>query len=250
MPVSPLAALIVKARRARTALPVDPALAPPSLHAALAVQAEVAAELGETPAGWKVGFTPEGAAWAAPIFAGDMRQNAYTLAPGEVVKVEGELGVRFARDLPVRPGKPYTREEVLDAIGEVFAGIELVASRFADSANTPFFTRIGDSFSNLAYCPGLGIRDFRGLDLANLPCRIAFDGVTQHEATGGHANSDPLVPLVAWASEQIDYLGGMKAGQFLSTGTLNTPIPIGKPVVIDLSLGGVGTARLALVAQG
>jgi 2-keto-4-pentenoate hydratase len=109
MPVSPLAALIVKARRARTALPVDTALAPSNLHAALAIQAEVAAELGETPAGWKVGFTPEGAAWAAPIFAGDMREGAYTLEPGEVVKVEGELGVRFARDLPVRPGKPYTR---------------------------------------------------------------------------------------------------------------------------------------------
>jgi 2-keto-4-pentenoate hydratase len=55
---------------------------------------------------------------------------------------------------------------------------------------------------------------------------------------------------VAWASEQIDYLGGMKAGQFLSTGTLNVPIPIDRPVVIDLSLGGVGTAQLALLAQG
>lgn len=250
MPASPLAALIVKARRARTALPVDPALAPPSLHAALGVQAEVATELGETPAGWKVGFTPDGAAWAAPIFAGDMRQGAYRLAPGEVVKVEGELGVRFARDLPVRPGKPYTRDEMLDAIGEVFAGIELVASRYVDSANTPFLTRIGDSFSNLAYSIGTGVRDFRDLDLANLPCRITFDGVTQHEATGGHANGDPLIPLVAWASEQIDYLGGMKAGQFLSTGTLNTPIPIGKPVVIGLTLGGVGKAELALVTQG
>lgn len=248
MPVSPLAALIVKARRVRTALPVDPALAPPSLHAALGVQAEVAGELGEIAAGWKVGFTPEGAAWAAPIFAGDVKTGAYRLAPGEVVKVEGELGVRFARDLPVRPGKPYTRNEVLDAIGEVFAGIELVASRFEDSANTPFLARIGDSFSNLAYSPGAGLRDFRSLDLANLPCRIAFNGVTQHEANGGHANGDPLIPLVAWASEQIDYLGGMKAGQFLSTGTLNAPIPIGEPVTIDLTLGGVGTASLVLAS--
>ncbi len=57
MPASPLAALIVKARRARTALPVDPALTPSSLHAALVIQAEVAGELGEAPAGWKVGFT-------------------------------------------------------------------------------------------------------------------------------------------------------------------------------------------------
>ncbi len=62
------------------------------------------------------------------------------------------------------------------------------------------------------------------------------------------AVSDPLIPLVAWASEQIDYLGGMKAGQFLSTGTLNVPIPTGEPVTIDLTLGGVGTAQLTLVS--
>ncbi|MFN3891564.1 MAG: fumarylacetoacetate hydrolase family protein [Beijerinckiaceae bacterium] len=247
MPASPLAALIVKARRARASLPLDPALTPPSLHAALAVQAEVASELGETAAGWKVGFTPEGAAWAAPIFAGDMRAGEYRLAAGETVKVEGELGVRFSRDLLVRPGQPYTREEVLDAIGEVFAGIELVASRFADSANTAFLARIGDSFSNLAYMIGGGTKDFRALDLSKLPCRIAFDGATKHEAVGGHANADPLIPLVAWASEQIDYLGGMRAGQFLTTGTLNTPIPASQPTSIHLTIGGVGEAKLALV---
>ncbi len=246
MPASPLAALIVKARRARTALPVDPALTPSNLHAALAIQAEVAGELGEAPAGWKVGFTPEGAAWAAPIFKGDMRTSEYKLAPGEVVKVEGELGVRFSRDLPVRPGQAYTREEIVAAIGEVFAGVELVASRFTDSANAAFLARIGDSFSNLAYSVGSGVTDFRALDLAKLPCRIAFDGVTMHEGVGGHANGDPLIPLVAWASEQIDYLGGMKAGQFLSTGTLDTPIPIDRPALITVQLGGVGEAKLAL----
>lgn len=247
MSLSPLAALIVKARRARTPLPLDPTLAPASLRAGFAIQAEVAAALGETPAGWKVGFTPDGAAWAAPIFCGDMRDKEYKLAPGEAVKVEGELGVRFSRDLPARPGTPYARDEVLDAIGEVFAGIELVASRFQDSANAPFLARIGDSFSNLAYSVGSGVKDFRSLDLARLPCRIAFDGVTQHEATGGHSNGDPLIPLVAWATEQIDYLGGMKAGQFLSTGTLNIPIPADRPTVIGLTLGGVGKAELALV---
>lgn len=247
MALSPLAALIVKARRARQPLPVDPALAPADLHAALGVQAQVAAELGESPAGWKVGFTPEGAAWAAPIFAGDMRTGQYRLAPGEAVKVEGELGVRFSRDLPPRPGRPYTRDEVLGAIGEMFAGIELVASRFTDSASAPFLARIGDSFSNLAHCVGSGVSDFRALDLAALPARIAFDGVTKHEGPGGHANGDPLIPLVAWASEQIDYLGGMKAGQFLSTGTLNVPIPADGPTTISFTLGGVGAAELALV---
>lgn len=246
MTISPLAALIVKARRNRTPLPLDPALAPASLREALEVQAQVAEAMSAQVAGWKVGFTPEGAAWAAPIFAADMLTATYALAPGEIVKIEGELGVRFARDLPPRPGQPYTREEILDAIAEVFAGLELVASRFADPDTTAFLSRVGDSFSNLGYVIGSGVSDFRALDLADLDCRITFDGEPRHHALGGHANRDPLVPLVAWASEQIDYLGGMKAGQFLTTGTLNRPIPTSEPAHLRVELAGVGEASLKL----
>ena len=46
MTISPLAALIVKARRERTPLPLDPALAPATLREALDVQAQVAQALG------------------------------------------------------------------------------------------------------------------------------------------------------------------------------------------------------------
>ena len=246
MTISPLAALIVKARRDRTPLPLDPALAPASLHEALNVQAQVAEALGAEVAGWKVGFTPEGAAWAAPIFAADMLTEAYTLAPGEVVKIEGELGVRFNRDLPPRPGQPYSRAEIVDAIADVFAGLELVASRFTDPDNTAFLSRVGDSFSNLAYVIGSGVADFHALDLSDLDCRITFDSETRHHARGGHANRDPLVPLVAWANEQISYLGGMKAGQFLTTGTLNRPIPTSEPAQLRVELAGVGEAALQL----
>ena len=247
MTISPLAALIVKARRERTPLPLDPALAPATLREALDVQAQVAQALGADVAGWKVGFTPEGAAWAAPIFAADMLTETYALAPGKMVKVEGELGVRFGRDLPVRPGQPYTREEIVDAIAEVFAGLELVASRFADPDNTAFLSRVGDSFSNLGYVIGTGVTDFRALDLSDLDCRITFDGEARHHARGGHANRDPLIPLIAWASEQISYLGGMKAGQFLTTGTLNRPIPTSEPARLRVELSGVGEASLRLM---
>lgn len=246
MPISPLAALIVKARGARTPLPLDPALAPQTLAEALDVQAQVAEALGAEVAGWKVGFTPEGAAWAAPIFAADLLGEAYTLAPGETVKVEGELGVRFARDLPPRPGKPYGRDEILEAIDLAFAGLELVASRFVDPDAAPFLARVGDSFSNLAYVIGTGVADVRALDLADLDCRIAFDGQTRHHARGGHANRDPLVPLVAWANTQILYLRGMRAGQFMTTGTLNRPIPTDEPGRLEVTLGGVGAARVTL----
>lgn len=251
MTISPLAARIVAARQTGAPALYEPALAAPDLTAAFAAQAEVARALGAEVAGWKVGFLQDGVtAWGAPIYAADMIPDgaAYALRAGETVKVEAELGVRFARDLPLRPGRPYTRDEVLGAISELFCGIELVWSRFSNADDVPFVSRVADSFNNGAYTIGTGITAFDGLDLATLHCRLVIDGETHNDKPGGHANGDPFTPFVAWANVQADGLGGMRAGQFLTTGTLNAPVPVSKPALIEASLAGIGAARLSLTA--
>lgn len=252
MTMSSLAAQIVQARRSGVPVPYVAALAAPDLPTAFAVQAEVAAALGERVAGWKVGFLQDGTTpWGAAIFESDMRENGgvHALAEGESVKVEAELGVIFARDLPPRPGVPYTRAEVVAAIGSVFAGIELVASRFANADDVPFVTRVADGFNNRAYVIGSGLEDFAGLELAHLRCRLTIGGEVCNDRLGGHANGDPLVPLVAWASQQADRLGGLRAGQFLTTGTLNVPVPLERAALIEAAIEGVGSARLE-ITQG
>ena len=151
--------------------------------------------------------------------------------------------------------------ELLNWIGEnitfvylivlmIFVGIELIVSRFADPARAGFATRVGDSFSNGAYAIGARLRDFRALDLARLPCRLVVGGEVRNERVGGHADGDPLTAAVAWANRQVDRLGGLRAGQFLTTGTLNEPVlvqaPLAAPVLIEAALGGIGQARLTL----
>ncbi|MDB5569545.1 MAG: hypothetical protein JWN93_728 [Hyphomicrobiales bacterium] len=248
MTPTPLAAAIIEARRSGALATFTPDLAVQDVAQSYAAQAQVARALDLKVAGWKVGFAPSGAAWAAPLFASDVYPAGATVRvpAGRSVKVEAELGVRFARDLPPRPGRPYAREEILDAIDQVFAGIELVASRFANAADVPFETRIADLFNNASYAIGDSRADFRSLDLAALHCRLTIGGKVWNDRAGGHANGDPMAPLVAWASQQADALGGLKAGQFLTTGTLNDPVPLDADAMIEAELGDVGRATLSV----
>lgn len=243
----PLAARLAEARRSHRFITLDPAMACKDSAEAYAVQAEVAAALGTTVAGWKVGLLPDGTGWAAPIFACDSLADASTFRfAGDMnsVKVEAELGVRFGRDLPLRPGKPYSREEILDALSAVFAGIELVGTRFAKGTELPFATRLADNYANTVYAPGADCSNFRHLDLAKIRCVLKQDGKVVSDRIGGHQQGDPMIPVVAWVNAQTDRFGGIKAGQYITTGTLTQPYDLDTSVTLENELEGVGRATL------
>ena len=252
MTASTLAAKLADARRTLKFIDFDPAIACKDIAEAYAVQAEVARLIGADVAGWKVGLLPEGkGGWAAPIF------GVSTIASGgtfhfkgdmDSVKVEAELGVRFARDLPPRPGKPYSREEVLDAVGAIFAGVELVGTRFRKGVQLPFATRLADGFANTAYTPGPDFKDFRSLDLSKIRCVLKQDGKIISDREGGHQQGDPMVPVVAWANVQADRFGGIKAGQYITTGTLTEPYDLDAAVTLENELVGIGKAVLKTAA--
>ena len=69
-----------------------------------------------------------------------------------------------------------------------------------------------------------------------------------HDAVGGHPQGDPYAPLVAWANAQCDRLGGLRAGQIVTTGTLTPPRPVDRPCRVRATIEGVGDVALALSA--
>lgn len=250
MTIQTLAARLAGARQTCRFIDFDPALACKDVAEAYKVQADVAAALGTRPAGWKVGLMPDGSGWAAPIFATDTLADGATFRfKGDMnsVKVEAELGVRFARDLPPRPGQPYTRAEILDAVGGVFAGIELVGTRFAKGVDLPFPTRLADNFANTAYAPGPELTDFKHLDLSNIRCILRQDGKVVSDRVGGHQQGDPMTPVVAWANNQCDAFGGITAGQYITTGTLTQPYDLATATTLETELEGVSRVTLKTV---
>ena len=223
--------------------------APADASSAYRVQADVARLLNTTVAGWKVGFGPDPSRTpiAGPIFSCDMRPNGgiYKLAPGERVKVEIELAFRLRIDLPTGV---LHRDGLLDAALDWFVGIELVGTRYADPDAAPFEARLADNVNNSCYVIGSGAQSLGGLDIFALPCRLRINGETIADHPSRHADLDPLSPALAWAAHQADACGGLKAGQFVTTGCLNTPLDIDGPAAIEAELGGVGRAALKIVA--
>ncbi len=221
-----------------------------TLADAFAIQADVAAKLDAKIAGWKVGFGPDRAPFADPIFAEDIRSNGanWPLGP-HPLKIEVELAIRFGRDVPTpRAGDPpVTREALLDSITQVYTGIELVRSRFVDAEAMPFLARVADNFGNLGFVESAGITAFRNLRMEKLRVRAWIDDDLRQEGVGTHQEGDPLNPVLAWIAVAGDHLGGLRAGQFITTGTLIDPIDVASPAFALGELEGLGQASVRLV---
>jgi 2-keto-4-pentenoate hydratase len=241
-PESPFVASLVAARRTPGRAAVDLASAPADPLAAYVAQAAVARQLGVQVAAWKVGFGPNQQPVGAPIFADTVRPSGgrWPLPAQTPLLVELEIAFRLARDLPVRPDAPYRRDEVLAATGEAVAGIEFIAGRVGESRDVPFPVWLADSMGNAGYVAGGATRSLRALDLTALHCRLAVDGRTVHDAVGGHPQGDPVEPLRAWASSAADRLGGLRAGQIVTTGSVSGVLRLQQRARIVGEIEGIG----------
>ena len=211
---------------------------PQDLASAMRAQGEVARGLRATLVGWKVGFSPDGAAVAGPIYASVLQPSPASVAlPERGFIVEIELAFRLARDLPA---KPYTRDEILEAAEEALIGVELIAGRFGEPPAVPYFAFVADNIGNAGYVTGASTGRFRSLDLKALSLRFTVDGEVVQEGRGGHPQGDPVEPLRAYASKPNDDLGGLRKGQLITTGSLTKPLRIDRAARIEASLEAVG----------
>jgi 2-keto-4-pentenoate hydratase len=248
-PSDPLASVIVAARRAHVRAPREAAPAPRDRFEAYATQEAVARALDARVGGWKVGMLADGTPTAAPMFAADLAVGGarWPLPADGALVVEVEVAMRLARDLPARPGRPYARDEVAAAVDAVLVGIEILQSRFAGDGFPSFLVHVADNLGNAGYVAGDATRDFAALDLSRLRCRYAIDDGGRHDAIGGHPQDDPWTPVLASLDEGALPLGGYRAGQILTTGTLVPPITIDRPQRLTASLDGIGAIEVAFV---
>lgn len=236
----------VAARRARTTVPLDPA--PQSLQKAYEISRGVAEALGAEVLGWKVGYAPDGTAVAAPMFGAGFQASGtrWQMKPGLPMIPEIEIALRLAQDLPRRPGRPYRRNELLEACSEALVGIEIVERRLP-LQGIPFPLNLADDLGNKGYVLGASVRDFRKLDLANLHCRFSIGGEVTTDRKGGHAKGDPMAPFLDWANAQEDLHGGLKAGQIVTLGSLNVIKIMHEPAPLKGEIEALGAVALDVV---
>lgn len=240
---------LVHARRTRGEVSLEGA--PTELADAYPIQAAVLQALGAVVGGWKVGHDPKsGTPMGAPMHAsGFIASGArFELRPGRPMIPEIEIAVRLGRDLPKRdlpkrPGKPYTRDDVLDACAEMLLGIELIERRIPPK-DAPFALNLADDLGNIGYVLGPVAKDFRKLDLAGLHCKFWMGDEIANDRRGGHGKGDPLAPMVDWANAQCDHLGGLKAGQVVTLGSLTPMKAMTTPMQLAAELEGFGAVSL------
>jgi 2-keto-4-pentenoate hydratase len=241
------AANALVAARTGSAIASLPADAIPQSEAdSYQIQDAVRAKLGEQVGGWKVGISPLGGHFAAPIYASTVKPSPANLpARGfKLIGIECEIGFRFNRPLPAR-AEPYTRHEVLEAAA-LHPTIEIVDSRYQDFRSLDRLLVLADNFSNGGLVYGPAASDWDGIDLAHPPIEVTADGKPFADCTGLRAGTP--IELVLAAVQHANGRGGIAAGTVITTGT-HTGLVFTEPgVKIAADYGRLGRVEVSFPA--
>ncbi|MDQ2833795.1 MAG: fumarylacetoacetate hydrolase family protein [Acidobacteriota bacterium] len=212
--------LLLNARR--TGVPVEElpeALRPETLDEAYFVQDRVAEAYG-TIGGWKVGATsPEATPVYGPMPMAWMASNGAEMAGVRRLRgLEAEIAFLLGTDLPPR-GRPYGMEEVTAAIASCHPAIEVIESGLLDPLSAAKMSMFADLQIHGGFVFGPAVPGWESIDFATEAVTIAVDGAIRVERTGSNTSGN-LMRLLPWlASEGSARTGGLKAGQWITTGS-------------------------------
>jgi glutathione peroxidase-family protein/2-keto-4-pentenoate hydratase len=221
-----------------------------------AVQAALAQRIGQPVVGWKIAATSGAGQQHIGVdgpLAGRLLADRL-LPPGAAVPmarnrmrvVEAEFCFRMAADLPPR-AQPYTRDEVMAAVGTLHPAIEIPDSRYEDFARAGAAQLIADfaCASRLVLGPPMP-EGWRALDLAAHPVRVLRDGAEVARGQGANVLGDPRTALVWLANEVAQHGPGLRAGDIVTTGTCVVPVPAGPGQRHLADYGPLGTLEAVL----
>jgi 2-keto-4-pentenoate hydratase len=249
-PLTPDSALedtLIAARRAGTRVSAQDLTAPADLEAAMAAQARIFRAITSDVKGWKLGLRPEQLAVSGPMFpileSSNDKVPAMPWRPGMAIEVE--VAVRLGEDLP---RGAWSREDIKRAVASVHAGIEVIDSRLVEGGQSPFLIFLAEAMGNGGYVVGPGIADRLADQFDGLTITIRADGEQIYSGSAVHPTKDPLLPLLAYARAPNDVLGGLKAGQIVTTGALCGVVAVPRPARIEVLFGEETRLSLDLTA--
>jgi 2-keto-4-pentenoate hydratase len=241
--------LLLDARRTHTPIADLPlALQPTSLDECARIHAELILAFGEI-GGYKIGA---GAPDATPFFAPMPR--AWMAASGAVLTgpryryrvLECEIAFLVGHDLPPR-ATPYTRAEVLAAMASCHPAIEELESGLIDPKAANPLSALADLQMHGGFVHGPAIPNWQSIDFTKEDITLTIDGVVRVQRTGSNTSGDLLRLLPYLANEGATRTGGLKAGQYITTGswTGNEPAPANSTAEAHFAHAGRATLRFA-----
>jgi len=233
-----------------------PAPGRPSTRAeGYAIQSRLAAVSGQRVAGWKIAATsPAGQAHIhvdGPIAGRILDQRvvtsgaSFSLEHNLMRVAEAEFAFRLGRDLAPRD-RAYDIDEVMAAIDALHLSLEVPDSRFHDFTVVGSAQLIADDACAcwLAWCPEVSA-DWRGLDLATHVVHGHKNGTAVATGSGANVLGDPRLAMTWMANEARAYGAGLRAGQFVTTGTCIVPIKVVPGDRVHMDFGVLGSIDAA-----
>lgn len=238
------AALLIEAERARR--PIDrlpDACRPSSAAEAYLIQDEIT-RLSPPIAAWKVGSSGPGTEPScAPVYCDRLFASPAIFDRSDLA-LEVEFGFRLRCDVPAGFGLASS-SEIARAL-EFVPLIEAIAGRYRDPGAASRFEQLADGNGNAAFILGEPVADWRELNFRRQRVELAIDGVIVQSAQATHPLGDP-VPLVAWLADHVAArCGGLKAGDIVTTGSLQGATPIARGSSAEGSWGPWGRVELAV----
>jgi 2-keto-4-pentenoate hydratase len=217
---------------------------------AYAIQAELARVAGQEVVGWKIAATSLAGQkhigvdgpLAGRLFAQRVLTGGATVSlEMNLMRVaEAEFAFRFAQPLPKR-AEPYTVAEVLAAVETLHPAIEIPDSRYHDYVRAGGLQMIADDACASWFLLGEPTTaNWREMNLVTHTVNAYKNDALAATGTGINVLGDPRVALTWIANELSTYGEGLRAGEFVTTGTCITPLPIAPGDQLRFDFGDIG----------
>ena len=242
------AKLLFEARKNRKHIDVLPAAALPHSEEDAALVQDAVARLTGPVRAWKVGAAnPHSRPFRAPIHADTLFVNPGRLSASmfSYIGVEAEIVYKFSKDLASDNGS-LRLEDVLAAVESVHPAIEIVDTRFSSLDSQPPLAHRADQGSHGALIIGDPIADWRSMHPRQQRVVLELNGEIVSDKIDGNTAGNPENLLLWLATNGAASLGGIKAGQYVTTGSCSGTIMAKAPVRIRASLSGRGSLDLTI----
>lgn len=202
--------------------------------------------------GWKVGaasadaapmFAPMPAAWIS-CSGCEMRGRTHRYRG-----LEAEIAFQVGENLPPRK-TPHTREEVLGAIAGCHPAIEVLETAFVDPMKVDRLSMIADLQIHGGFVYGEAVPDWQRIDFSQEHVTLAVDGAVRVERTGSNTSGDLLRLLPFLANEGAARTGGLRRGDWITTGSWTGYTLAEAGSVVDVSFSTAGKVNLRFGAEG
>lgn len=228
---------------------------PRSLTDAYAIQQRLVELLEWDVGGWFCACTNESIQsmlnlsepYYARLFASFIFESGVTLQASKFppMVLECEFGFRLGQDLPPRE-TPYLRSEVESAVDIVHPTIEVVAGHLKNWPEQDVFSVIADNGTDGALVYGIGVEDWREIDLKHVEVHLAINGRISRTGSGVKVLGDPLEALVWLANARAKDGDGLKRREIHNTGTTTDIIWVNPGDEAVATFSGIGQASLTI----